>query len=423
MWIIALKRIRLSLRNGWFLGTWAVGVVIAVATVWVSWIDYQERVRLFEASRLGGQMAVERAGSYAALELGIERPPGPLGLLSRGVGEQLGSRAAIPGRFGEPRITRRDQPVAEDARRLNVDLSWALALVVGFSCLFAGHAVVNGEREKGTLKQQIAKGMPRSTLLLGEFVGGALSVALPCALLLLGFLVWVASGVGPHLEGEEWWRAGLFFGLVALYGWFWLAFSLLSSVVFRQVETSLVVGVLAWAFCFALYPQFLGWAVSRFTPDVPGAGASFQVPSAGSGSENLDADRSASMERRNVQALEHRRYRRLAALLPVTAFLDGGQLLAGTSAADHEHFRRHVDAAERSFIAWQVGKVALHPNREYVWVLGESLDIGGLPEPVYEPVSIGDALRQASLPAGALAFGTVGLLIAAGVGLERLDVR
>ncbi len=417
MWIVALKRLRLSLQNGWFLGTWAVGAVMVGATVQVSWIDYQERVRLFEASRLAGQMSVERAQVYMQLELGLERPPAVLSLLSRGVGEQLGSRAAIPGRFGEPRITRRDRPVVEDARRLNVDLAWVLALVFGFSCLVAGHAVVNGEREKGTLKQQLARGLPRSTLLTGEFVGGVLTVVLPCSMLLLGFLVWAATGAGPPLEGEEWWRAGFFFGLVALYGCFWLAFSLLLSVVCRQVETSLVVGVLVWAFSAALYPQLAGWAASRLAPTVPVASASVVA-----GVENLEEDRNRSMAGRNIQVMAYRYYRRLAVLLPFTAFLDGGQVLAGTSPADHDHFRRQVDSAERSFIAWQAGKLALYPEREKRSVYGEPLDIGGLPEPVHESVSIGSSLRQASLPAGALAFGTVALLLAAGVGLERLDV-
>jgi len=419
MWDVALKRWRLSLRNGWFLAAWAVGGVMAAAAVWVSWIDYQDRVRLFEASRLGQRMAVENAGSYAQLELVLERRPEPLGLLSRGFGEQLGSRAAIPGRFGEVELSRRDRPVAEEARRLNVDVSWVLALFVGFACLFAGHAVVNGEKEKGTLKQQLAHGLPRSSLVVGEFVGGILTVALACGLLFLGFSTW-ALGAGLDLDGGDWSRIGLFFLLVVLYGAFWLAFALALSVVCRRPETSLVLGVLVWALSASLYPQLAGWAAARAAPESP---AELPVASRALAEQDEASARERFLARRNQQAAEYRLYRRLAVLLPVTAFLDAGQALAGSSAADHRHFLVSVDRAEESLRAWQGEKVARYPNREYAIRLDEALDIGGLPEPVHEPLRLGASVRQAGPPLGTLAAGTVLLLVGAGARFEGLDVR
>lgn len=419
MWLVAFKRCRLSLRNGWFLAAWAVGGLMAAGAVWVSWIDYRDRIRLFEASRLGQRVLVENAGSYSELELVLERRPEPLGLLSRGFGEQLGSRAAIPGRFGGVELSRRDRPVAEDARRLNVDVSWVLALFVGFACLFAGHAVVNGEKEKGTLKQQLARGLPRSSLIAGEFLGGVLTVALPCALLLLGFSLWTLAA-GLDLDGEDWSRIGLYFLLVVLYGSFWLAFSLTLSVVCRRPETSLVLGVLVWALSAALYPQLAAWAAARITPGVAG-----QPPVTSPVLEERDVERSRErlLLRRNEQAAEYRLYRRLAVLLPVTAFLDAGQTLAGSSAADHRHFLASVDRAEAVLRTWQEEKVARHPDREHVVRLDVSLDISGLPEPVYEPLRLARSLREAAGPVGTLAAGASLLLLAAGFRFERLDVR
>ncbi len=416
MWTVALKRFRLNLREGWFLGAWAVGGVMAVVAVWVSWIDYGERVRLFDAGRLGHQLAAERAQVYHLLELGIERRPAPLSLLSRGVGEQLGSSAAIRGRYGEVRFARRDRAAVEDARRLNVDLSWVLALVVGFTCVFSGHAVINGEREAGTLKQQLARGLPRSWLLSGEFLGGVLAFAAPCGLLFLGFSAF-ASVAGLDLDASGWLRVGLFFALVALYGGFWLALSLALSAFCRHTETSLILGILAWALSASLYPQIAGWAAARMAPSVPA-----YADAAPPGGAEVEG-REAIMLQRNVRSAESRIHQRFSWLLPVTAFRSAGQSLAGTSAADHERFLDSVDAAEREFEAWQSEKLKKHPVRAVRVVHGVPLDISGLPEPVHEPASLSQALRQASLPAGALLFGTVALLLAAGAGVERLDVR
>lgn len=414
---VMLKRCRLSLRDGWFVGAWAVGVALSVVAVWVSWIEYGERVRLFDASRMAHAMATERAQVYGTLEIGLERPPTPLSLLSRGVGERLGSSAEIPGRFGETRISRRDRPVAEAARRLNVDLSWVLALVVGFIGVFFAHAVINGEREKGTLKQQLAKGLSRSGLLVGEFLGCVLVVVLPCFLLMLGFSLWTVAG-GPALDGGQWFRSALFFLLVALYGCFWVALSLALSVACRQPATALVLGVLAWVLSAALYPQVAGWAASRMAPPVPGQ---FEEAFVTAPENRAQSDRRAV--RRNALSQEYRHYRLLAAALPVTAFLDGAQTLAGTSAADHEQFLRDVDSAERSFESWQSEKLARYPQRERWVEYGEPLDTGGLPVPVFRPVPAARSLTRASLPAGALLFGSAALLAGALIGFEKLDVR
>lgn len=420
MMVVMLKRCRLSLRNGWFLSTWCIGGILAFSAVSVSWVGFQERSSLYEASRLGHQARAERASNYRVLEIGLDRPPTPLSLLNRGVGERLGSSAVIPGRYGAVGLSRRDQPVTHSAYRANVDLSWVLALVVGFTSVFFAHGVINGERRQGTLKQQLARGLPRSSLLLGEFLGAVLMVALPCALLLLGFATWAACG-GPALEGAEWLRLLLFFPLVVLYGCFWISLSLVLSVVCRESDTALVLGILAWVIAAVLYPAGAGWSAARLAPPVSDPYGAAVSPVQGA-RENT-ADRNRMLARRNAHSREFRRYRALAALMPVTAFLHAGQTLATTSAADHQRFLEIVDEAERTFMAWQAEKLARHPDREFRVRPDEALNIEGLPESAYRPVSVLESLRESRLSVGALALGTVFLLLGAMRGLEGLDVR
>ncbi len=143
---VALKRCRLSARNGWLLGAWSVGAALSAASVWVGWIGHQERVDLYEGSRIAQRMKAEDAAMYVRVEIGFERPPTPLSLISRGVGEDLGVSARIRGRYGEPELARRDRPRTGAARGLDADLAWTLALVLGFTGVFAGHGVINGER-------------------------------------------------------------------------------------------------------------------------------------------------------------------------------------------------------------------------------------------------------------------------------------
>lgn len=418
MWLVALKRCRLSFRSGWFVSAWCVGGAMVLATFWVAWGGYLERSDLYEASRLQQQLRVEQAQAYAQLELGVERAPVPLSVLSQGTGERLGSSASIPGRFGAVRLARRDRPLTSVARDLNVDPSWVLALLVGFLAVFGAHHAINGEQASGTLRQQLAKGLPRSALLLGEYVGALITIVAPSALLLLGLSLWAVGG-GVALESGDWLRLIMFFGLVVAYGCFWVTLALFLSVVCRQRQTSLVLGVLAWVLSAALYPQVANWAAAGPSPRTS-ADVDERYASA---AEALDQRRERSTIRRNSLAQEHRRYRRMAAVLPITAFLEAGSLLAGTGVADHEQFLQNVDSAERAFVSWQDEKLARHPHRERTIVIGAPLDTSGLPEAVHRPLSVSASLRHASLPIAALLAGATTFLSGALLRLDRLDVR
>ncbi len=412
---IALKRCRLSARNGWLLGAWAVGAALAAATVWVGWIGYGERVDLFEGNRIAQRVKAEDATVYVGVEIGFERPPTPLSLISRGVGEDLGVSARIRGRYREPELARRDRPRTGAARRLNADLAWTFALVLGFTGVFAGHGVINGERRAGTLKLQLRSGLPRPHLLLGEFLGGLIVVAIPLLLFCLGFLAWAATA-GPSLDGREWLRVLLFFGLATLYGAFWVALSLCLSVFLRQRETSLLVGILIWVSSAALYQPLAGWAATRAAPPALEAAAA-------SADRDVAARRAAIRTRRNVRAEQYMRYRTLASLGPVTAFQEAARLVATTSVDDHIAFLADVDDVERRFIAWQAEKLERYPERENTMHSGqEALDIGGLPAPEYRPLPVEASLRGAALPVGALSLFTTLLLVGGVIGFEKLDL-
>ena len=392
---------------------------MALSAVSVSWVDYQERVSQFNASRMGHSVRAERANMYGALSVGFERPPTPLSLLSRGIGEELGSSANIGGLYGGIELGRRNRPLVGAARRLNADLSYALALLVGFTCVFFGHGVINGERAMGTLKQQLSRGLQRSKLLVGEFIGGLIIVVLPLGLLLLCFSAWAAIA-GPALSGTEWVRVAMFFLVVILYGSFWLALALTLSVLCRHPETSLLLGVLTWVFAATLYSPLAGWVALRGAPSVPDQ----LGERLGVGPSRPGEVREARRILRNARTREYALYRDLASLAPVTAFLHAGQAVATTSADDHLHFLAQVDTVEKFLIDWQSEKVARHPAREWEFTYGWGpLDIAGLPEPAYTPLSIGVSIRNASLALGALAGSTVLLLTASFVAVERLDVR
>ncbi len=425
IWRVVVKRCRLSLRNGWFLAAWVVTVVLATLVVAVGWLDFQEREGLFTASRNGRVVRAEEANVYASVEIGLDRPPAVLGLISRGTGEELGSSATIRGRFGATELTRRSRSAAVLGDHSSGDLLYVLAQVLGFVCIFFAHGVVNGERLDGTLRQQLAYGLPRARLILGEFLGGWLTAAVPLVLVFAGFTLWTVVG-GPQLAPDEPLRLLLLFGLVLLYSALWIAVALALSVTCRQTGTSLLLGLLFWVFTAVLYPSLAAWTAEKIAPLDPVLLARTDSASVQpSEDERVGAERlGANHGLRNDRSRQHRLYRNLASLLPVTALLDAGTLLATTSVDDHLRFLAEVDRAEQAMLRWQEEIVARYPDRVRSYSWGQPpLDLGSLPQPRYSPHSLGWSLRAAALPMSSLFFFLALGLVIAIVGIERMDVR
>lgn len=119
--------------------------------------------------------------------------------------------------------------------------------LVPLLALLLGHDLVVSEREERTLPLLIATGVSRSHLLLGKFLGGCLTLAVP---LLLGFAI---AGTAIGLAAKD--RAiqpfltlaisGLVLGLI------FLAVGLLISTIARTRVQSLVLALMMW--CVAVF--------------------------------------------------------------------------------------------------------------------------------------------------------------------------
>ena len=113
--------------------------------------------------------------------------------------------------------------------------------------LLLGHDLIVSEKEEQTLRLVLAGGVSRTRFLIGKFLGGCLTLAVP---LLLGFIIAGTviglaakdAGIAPFLRLA---LSGLILGIL------FLGIGLLISVLCRTRVQSLVVVLLAW--CFAVF--------------------------------------------------------------------------------------------------------------------------------------------------------------------------
>jgi len=113
--------------------------------------------------------------------------------------------------------------------------------------LLLGHDLIVSENEERTLKLVLAGGISRARLLLGKFLGGCVTLAVP---LILGFIIAGTaigvtvknSGIAPFLRLAA---SGLVLGIL------FVGIGLLISTLCRTRVQSLVVTLLTW--CFAVF--------------------------------------------------------------------------------------------------------------------------------------------------------------------------
>ncbi len=139
--------------------------------------------------------------------------------------------------------------------------------------LALGFDAINGERVRGTLSRLVAQPIHRDSIINGKFLASICIIAL--MIFALGFIV---AGLGLRLigippTGEEVLRILAYLGLSVVYVAFWLALSLLFSVVFRQTATSALAAIATWLFVVIFVGLLAGLIADAVVPVGSDAGA------------------------------------------------------------------------------------------------------------------------------------------------------
>lgn len=122
--------------------------------------------------------------------------------------------------------------------------------------LAMGFDAICGEHSRRTLSRVLAQPIHRDALINGKFLAGvaAVTVMLTALLLGVGGLGLLLIGVPPTVD--EFLRLLAFLVVTVVYVAFWLAVSILFSVLFRQAATSALAGIAVWLF-FAVFGELL----------------------------------------------------------------------------------------------------------------------------------------------------------------------
>jgi ABC-2 type transport system permease protein len=141
--------------------------------------------------------------------------------------------------------------------------------------IMLGFDAINRERNGGTLSRVISQPIYRDSVINGKFLSGIiiLTVLMAAAVFIVGGYGLIMIGVPP--SPEEIIRLFIYLVCIVVFGAFWIGLSILFSIVFRNLATSLLFSIALWLFfSFSIFFVSLGAGsaaivnIFRFMPNL-----------------------------------------------------------------------------------------------------------------------------------------------------------
>jgi ABC-2 type transport system permease protein len=129
-----------------------------------------------------------------------------------------------------------------------------LGFVGPFVGIILGFDMISGEYARGTLSRVLSQPIYRDSFVNGKFLAGLATVSALWFSILLIFLGLGTSLLGFPPNAEELWRMLIFTVVGIVYVGFWLALSMLFSLLFQRTVTAALAALTAWLFLTLFIP-------------------------------------------------------------------------------------------------------------------------------------------------------------------------
>ena len=256
IWHIAKKDFLLNLLSARFIVGTVLCLLIIPFTILINLNDYSTRLDEYHIQTAEAKNQLEKTRVYSGLRPVIIRPPNPLSLFSNGIDGNVGTRVKVD--FGnipalpEGKASQRDNPFLNSF--MSIDFIGIISILISLLALIFSYDVFTREREDGTMKLSLSKGISRPVFVSGKILGIVLTL-LPILLLcyLLSIVIILVSGQ-ISLEADQWINLIFLFVFSILYmSVFILAGAFISSKV-KHSSTSIIISLLCWIWFVFLTP-------------------------------------------------------------------------------------------------------------------------------------------------------------------------
>jgi ABC-type transport system involved in multi-copper enzyme maturation permease subunit len=205
--------------------------------------DFQQRVENYEILRPEGKSPTA-----------IVRPT-PLSIFAKGLDENL-CRAYEIDFGGQIEAGHKQQSVNVLFRLFTTpDLLYIIKVIMALCALLFAFDRISGEKEDGTLGLSLANALKRPHLILGKWIGGFASLAIPFLLAVFMGILLILLVFRIPLSGADWLKIVVFLVSALLYIGIFYSLGMLVSCTTHRPATSLVMALSLWAVLVFVLPN------------------------------------------------------------------------------------------------------------------------------------------------------------------------
>ncbi len=255
---IAAKEVSESFLSARFVASTVVSVVLVLTTIVVLTGTYEEQARDYAESvrqqesfidsyghlnRVGWMSSRLRPPSYfQVLVLGIDREAEQLNFISN--------------------------PVAALLSRL--DFVSIVSVIFSLMAILFSYDAISGEREAGTLRQLLAVGVSRRSVLLGKYLGGLTTIFIPFTVSVLGGYLYLALNPVVELRGVDVAVLAMLLAVSWLYIAVFFGVGLFFSASSHTSSQSVLKSLFAWVIVVLVIPNISPFLAAELYP-IPSA--------------------------------------------------------------------------------------------------------------------------------------------------------
>lgn len=248
---ILQKELREKLLDLQFLTASLISIVLVVLTIVALAAIYRAQVADFHDRQMTQEDFIAHYGHLNRVGWMAQpiRPPSPYGYLVEGYHPEAGQENYL----SNPMIVLFS----------GIDLIVIVTIIMSlFGILFSYHAV-SGEREAGVLRLLLSAGAPRSTVVLGKYIGGCISLMLPFLIGLLAGVAGLALLPGVRLVPGDAAVLILLFIVSWIYISFFYGLGLYFSTRSANSSVSVLKSLFAWVVLVLILPNISPFLAQR----------------------------------------------------------------------------------------------------------------------------------------------------------------
>jgi len=255
VWTLARKELHDNLLTFRFAFGSLILILLVLAITLASIKNYKDLNKEYLFSIQEAEKNLKENRVYSTIKYTAIKPPEILSILNLGVSNRLGNSVLIS-RLEVPYLTKK---YTEENPLLNIfsslDLTLVYSIVISLLAMLFAFDAISGEKNSGTLRLLLSQRVSRFKVILGKYLGNALTLALSLLLSLFVSFTFIMVHF-PNFGKENWLRISVFALFTLLYISIFLIMGLGLSSLTKKPSHTLISCLFLWIFLVIIVPNF-----------------------------------------------------------------------------------------------------------------------------------------------------------------------